>query len=836
MLGGVQSGMSSSSANPAVESLLEQAPYVRGLARELVFDPHLARDVEQETLLAALEHSPREASGLRGWLAAIVRNTAIKAWRSSTRREQRERALARTEAVVPSPSEILEREDQRRRLIERVLALDEPLRAVLVLRFFAELPPREVARRLGLPVETVRTRTKRGLELLRERLDRESRGGRAAWCLALVRGFELPASSLQLGTALVSSSLSGVAIMSLATRLALPVLALVAVATGAVLWNRSGLDERSPTLHEAGSDRLGARAVRSEAPRTLAPATSKGRQALTPTAASGRRAPAAPAQGSEEHLDGPGSLLLEMSWHDGTPAADVSAMVYSSAAEDFYADAFEVRTGADGTCRIDALPAGTVSVFGRADAVGDAVVVAGEEVELALTIPRGYDVDGIVVDAGGLPVGGAEIVADDSGNGWTGSVVACSGADGRFHVRSIADSLLFLSASAPGFAPSALYVFMSGAGATLDVQLTLPAPGGTLTGTVRDAAGQAIAHAQLLVGDERGLGHVTVPEGGQAWRPVARRVDADENGSFEIAGLAAGPQEVRVRARDFAPWTGVAEVSAGETTQLAITLLQEASVEGTVTDASGAPLAGIEVLSGRGGFLDRWTRSRADGSFFVRGLPAGEFELQVAGERRGSSRATLSGTPGALLRWDPMLDGGLSIRGRIVGAGIDPTACVVRCERFAEGGVQYWEEERPDEQGVFEFSGVSDAGHHLEVLAADVYLFPLAVLGNVHPAAGETVIEIDAARWPSVHLLGRVLDSGGEPLPGAMIMPSLEDSPGRNSPLLATDAAGTFDLGPYPPGRWTILVEAAQAGELRTATVELGPGETWDFGDLQLPD
>lgn len=811
----------------AVDSVLEQAPYVRGLARELVFDPHLARDVEQETLLAALEHAPREAGRLRGWLAAIVRNCAIKAWRSSARREQREQACARVEAVVPSPAEILEREDQRRLLIERVLALDEPLRAVVILRFFAELPPREVARRLELPVETVRTRTKRGLECLRERLDRESRGDRAAWCLALVRAFQMPASLTQLGVALVVTSLSGVLFLSLAQKAVLAAAAVALVGSVVVLREQGGTPE-----HVGAGESNVVALVSDDSPgaeQPLAPV------ALGTTPARTRSALPNPQPQPEIHLAAGGSLRVRLAWHDGTPAADVSATVHSRAAEDFYADAVDVRMGADGTARIEALPAGGVSVYCRGEAES-ATVVAGEEVELALAIPLGFHVDGIVVDGNGQPVAGAEVVADDSGRGWSGAVVARSGADGTFHVRSIGDGLCWLSARSPLCAPSARYVLVGGAGRTLDVQLSLPAPGGSLVGTVRDEAGQGIAHAQLLVGDEDAFRDATVPEGGEALAAAARRVSADENGHFEVLGLAAGRQEVRVRAKDFAPWAGEAEVSAGQAAELAVTLLAEARVEGTVRDASGAPVAGVEILSGRGGFLDRVTGSGADGSYSVRGLPSGEFALQVEGKGRGSVRTTLTGSPGALLRWDPMLDGGLTLRGRIVGAGVDPSACVVRCECLAEGEEPYFEDERPDEQGVFEFSGLTDAGHRLEVLAAGLYFFPLAVVQDLHPGAGETVIELDAQRWPSVHLRGRVLDASGDPLPGAALVPGLAGSGGRNCPLLTTDAAGVFDLGPYPPGRWTIFVQPGRSEELRTETVELLPGQTWDFGNLRLPE
>src|SRR5262249_55671586 len=43
-------------------------------------------------------------------------------------------------------------------------------REVVLLRYFEDLPPRAIARRLGLPVETVKTRQKRALAQLRARL------------------------------------------------------------------------------------------------------------------------------------------------------------------------------------------------------------------------------------------------------------------------------------------------------------------------------------------------------------------------------------------------------------------------------------------------------------------------------------------------------------------------------------------------------------------------------------------------------------------------------------------------------------------------------------------
>ena len=79
-------------------------------------------------------------------------------------------------------------EELRRAVGEAVLALDEPYRATIWLRFREQLPPREVARRMGVPVETVRTRSRRALHELRLELDR-SYGDRQKWVCVLAPVF-----------------------------------------------------------------------------------------------------------------------------------------------------------------------------------------------------------------------------------------------------------------------------------------------------------------------------------------------------------------------------------------------------------------------------------------------------------------------------------------------------------------------------------------------------------------------------------------------------------------------------------------------------------------------
>jgi RNA polymerase sigma-70 factor (ECF subfamily) len=172
----------SSALDPTI--LLAHGDFVTALARGLVADPHRADDVAQDTFLAALSNPPRDASRLRAWLAAVTRNFARQSTRRDGRAHGREKVAARDEVTL-STAELCEREATRRAVVEALIDLTEPQRVVLLLRFYDGLPPRDIARRLALPVETVRTRIKRGLAELRRRLEERYAGEGRDWCEAL---------------------------------------------------------------------------------------------------------------------------------------------------------------------------------------------------------------------------------------------------------------------------------------------------------------------------------------------------------------------------------------------------------------------------------------------------------------------------------------------------------------------------------------------------------------------------------------------------------------------------------------------------------------------------
>jgi hypothetical protein len=132
-------------------------------------------------------HAARaEGVAHRTWLTGVLRNVAWKERRAGARRRAREERGARGESL-PSTGELVARADMQRALSEAIVALAEPFRTAILLRYMEDLSGAEIARRQGVPEGTVRWRVKRGLELLREALEGR-RGSDWLHSCALVAG------------------------------------------------------------------------------------------------------------------------------------------------------------------------------------------------------------------------------------------------------------------------------------------------------------------------------------------------------------------------------------------------------------------------------------------------------------------------------------------------------------------------------------------------------------------------------------------------------------------------------------------------------------------------
>ncbi|MCA8953210.1 MAG: sigma-70 family RNA polymerase sigma factor, partial [Planctomycetes bacterium] len=167
-----------------VEVLLAQSGWMTALVRGLVADVDLADDVVQETWLRALRNRPRAPHGvpsLRRWLGTVARRIASRHAASETARRRREAAIVSAVQTRFAPEIYAERVRLQRELASHVLALDEPHRTAVILRYQEGLSPLEIARRTNISHAAARQRVSRGLARLRQRLERNHDGDRGGW-------------------------------------------------------------------------------------------------------------------------------------------------------------------------------------------------------------------------------------------------------------------------------------------------------------------------------------------------------------------------------------------------------------------------------------------------------------------------------------------------------------------------------------------------------------------------------------------------------------------------------------------------------------------------------
>jgi len=794
-----------------IESLLLHDGFVRALSRSLLSDPHAAEDVAQETWVAALEGGA-EAASLSRWITGVVKNLAGKTRRGEHRRQRREHESARPEAT-PSGEEILEREAARARVVAAVLALEEPYRECVLLRYFENLPPRALAQRLALPVETVRTRLKRALEMLRARLDREF-GERGTWGLALAPFARPSSASLTRPSALA---------MTLHTSLAVAALAVVGLYFALRPREEPAPTSASPTGTSASAS---VAAVAPPPPTNAEPAVPPSRVAVS----------APPVASPPAFTRAFGGLRVHATWSDGTPAAGIHARVEAAELESPAFHALEAVTDEGGAFALAAVPCGTNWVTLDRDCGAKVTIEAGSEATLALEIPRGFDVEGLVVGHERAPVADAELWLSDM-NTITGAVVGRSRADGSFRLRSVASGHS-LGARAAGHAPSLLSQLRGDDGATVPARLVLLGAGGELGGRVLGPDGAPVAGATVLVGgDGLGFRRVFVPGGGEltgtgAPPAVAR---TDEAGRYALAGLDAGRTFVAVRAEGLARWRGEVAVSAGERATLDASLLAEARLTGRVLDGSGAPVALAHVqLQNAFGRLDPSCTTAADGAFCLAGLAPGPLRVVASAREKGNASTTLTAQAGDELTWDAVVGLGLVLRGRVLDAG---GGALARWRVELQDELQLDPPDhgsaRTDAEGRFTIVGLHERPHRVMLRApGEAGTFASTVLGGIRPTADEQLFRVADKDVPSVHVRGLVADElGNVPAPLELELQSLDLGLSREMPV---DEQGRFALGPFAPGSYVLRVRAQGRPEHVLGPRRLAAGESWDCGAITV--
>jgi RNA polymerase sigma-70 factor, ECF subfamily len=145
---------------------------VLGEALRHLADRAAAEDVTQEVFLRIWKNAHAfdpERGSAEAWIATIARNASRDALRRRATVAVDESA-DRADPSANPPAEVSDAEESLL-LQSAVASLAPPLREVIELAYWQGLSQTEIAERLGDPLGTVKTRTRRALALLAEALD-----------------------------------------------------------------------------------------------------------------------------------------------------------------------------------------------------------------------------------------------------------------------------------------------------------------------------------------------------------------------------------------------------------------------------------------------------------------------------------------------------------------------------------------------------------------------------------------------------------------------------------------------------------------------------------------
>lgn len=267
--------------------------------------------------------------------------------------------------------------------------------------------------------------------------------------------------------------------------------------------------------------------------------------------------------------------------------------------------------------------------------------------DLEITLPRLAELSGLVVDARGGPVAGAEVRLAGRNRR-----AVRTDTEGRFHLRGLhTDEHARLLAHAPEAGASVPLALDLAAGASRSVQLALRS-GATLRGTVVDATGAPVEGARLALQAPASADENAVVAPRFEWAGGPGRARAGRDGRFALGPLPEGRYAVEVSAPGGSELVTL-ETGVGDArVVLSVPRAEPGSLRGQVVDAgSGWPVPGFNVQlvvpPSRPGACARVSShalTSPEGRFELRSPTPGEVEVRVSAPGFAPWRARLPGS------------------------------------------------------------------------------------------------------------------------------------------------------------------------------------------------
>jgi hypothetical protein len=330
--------------------------------------------------------------------------------------------------------------------------------------------------------------------------------------------------------------------------------------------------------------------------------------------------------------------------------------------------------------------------------------------------------------------------------------------------------------------------------------------------------------ATIVVNVDRGIeisGRVVRPDG----TPVAdamvetptgvmpRNTETAADGTFKLAGIAAGPVVLTAHSSDGNLSSPPVNVTA-PAKNVTITIPLGARIEGRVLDrATQQPVTDFSVgLPPRGQRMfaaspraDK-TIHADDGTYAIDNVPPGAVELVVraAGYVSGS-RGDITAEDGKTVSGiDIQLDRGATISGRVTAGGSPVAGAEVR--PASQRGPQMMSQQisagaagvTTDGDGLYKLDGIAEGDRLIEFRKQGF----VTAQKPVEVKAGKDV-HLDVELDPGHELRGRVVDRSGRGIAGAYLSASAAGER-RGGPMIVTDGDGMFVLAGLTDGKYQV--------------------------------
>jgi RNA polymerase sigma factor (sigma-70 family) len=136
-----------------------------------------AQDLVQKTFLGCLEGVERYRgdTSFRSWLFAVAYKQLCKHYRARvSEREHFDLASLTAHEFDATPSRVLARRREEQKLLEALRRIPIELQVAVELRYWEQMSEAEIARTLGIPVGTLKSRFRRAKHLLAEQIRAEA--------------------------------------------------------------------------------------------------------------------------------------------------------------------------------------------------------------------------------------------------------------------------------------------------------------------------------------------------------------------------------------------------------------------------------------------------------------------------------------------------------------------------------------------------------------------------------------------------------------------------------------------------------------------------------------